>query len=68
MSNDQDEIFRRVLTSQDDLVAASLATKILVARLRADVSEKPESLDKKVKVLADFFAKHRFASKDLAVL
>ncbi len=66
--SDTSAVFRRTLTSNKDLAEASLATKILVTRLRREVSSQPSSLDKAVGELSAYFAKHQFASKDIAVL
>ncbi|WP_108263153.1 hypothetical protein [Mangrovicoccus ximenensis] len=61
-------VFRRTLTSSKELGDASLATKILVTRLRREVSSQPSALDKAVTELSAYFSKHQFASKDIAVL
>ncbi|MBE3637818.1 hypothetical protein [Mangrovicoccus algicola] len=63
-----DAVFRETLTSSKDLGEASLATKILVANLRREVSGQPALLDQAVSSLSAYFAKHQFASKDLAAL
>lgn len=61
-------VFRRVLTSSKDLSDASLATKILVTRLRREVATKPATIDHAIGELTAYFAKHQFAAKDYAAL
>ncbi|WP_138464979.1 hypothetical protein [Poseidonocella sp. HB161398] len=61
-------VFRRTLTSNKDLGGASLATKILVTRLRRQVSDTPSALDQAIRELSSYFDKHQFASKDMAAL
>ncbi|MEM9839936.1 MAG: hypothetical protein AAF830_12400 [Pseudomonadota bacterium] len=58
----------RALQSDSDLSSASLATKILVARLRKEVKADPASLTAKTAELATFFQKNTFATRDLAVI
>lgn len=61
-----DPRWRRVLTSESDLGAASLATRILVARLRREVRAQPASLAAKIDELRAFLLKNSFAVKDVA--
>ena len=59
---------QKVLTSSSDLSKASLATKILISRLRLDVASQPANLSLAMSELKAFFAKHPFAQKDLQAL
>ncbi|MBZ4022315.1 hypothetical protein CKO11_07570 [Rhodobacter sp. TJ_12] len=61
-----DPRWKRVLTSDSDLSSASLATRILISRLRREVSEAPATLSAKMGELRDFVAKNSFAMGDLA--
>lgn len=61
-----DPRWRRVLTTQSDLSAASLASRILISRLRREVEGSPASLAEKIAVLRAFFAKNSFAHADFA--
>ncbi|WP_274963072.1 hypothetical protein [Thioclava electrotropha] len=61
-----DPRWKRVLTSQSDLSAASLATKILIARLRREVAARPASLGEKIAELREFVTKNAFAAGDVA--
>lgn len=55
-----------LLTSTSDLSKASLATRILVSRLRIEVKAQPASLSGKIEELKAFIAKNAFANADLA--
>ena len=66
--SDATAVFRRTLTSNKELADATLATKILVTRLRREVAAQPGGIDKAVAELTAYFAKHTFASKDIAAL
>lgn len=55
-----------LLTGTADLSKASLATRILVSRLRIEVKAQPASLAAKVDELKAFVAKNAFANADLA--
>jgi hypothetical protein len=66
--NSDDPRWRRALLSQSDVAAASLATKILISRLRQDVKTRPAEIQSKINELRAFFEKHAFAQKDLALL
>ena len=59
---------RRALTGSSDLSATSLATKILVSRLRREIAAQPARLSTGVTELQAFFAKHQFAQNDLQAL
>jgi hypothetical protein len=61
-----DPRWRRVLTSQSDLSAASLATRILISRLRREVELTPSSILENVALLRAFFIKNSFAHADFA--
>lgn len=61
-----DPRWKRVLTSNSDLAAASLATRILISRLRREVAEAPGSLMAKIGELRDFIAKNSFALADVS--
>lgn len=61
-----DPCWRRVLTSSSDLAAASLATRIMITRMRREVAEKPASLWDQVSQLRAFYAKNTFAVSDIA--
>lgn len=61
-----DPRWKRVLTTQSDLSAASLATRILVSRLRREVAGAPASLGAKIGELRDFIQKNAFAVADVA--
>ncbi len=61
-----DPCWRKVLTTESDISAASLATRILVSRLRREVGQAPASLMEKVAELHSFFVKNSFAVADIA--
>ncbi|MGO4852733.1 hypothetical protein [Phaeovulum sp. W22_SRMD_FR3] len=61
-----DPRWSRVLTSESDLSAASLATRILVTRLRREVKSAPAVLSSKIGELRDFVGKNTFAHADVA--
>ncbi|MFD2173577.1 hypothetical protein [Rhodobacter lacus] len=61
-----DPRWKRVLTSNSDLSAASLATRILISRLRREVADVPGALATKVSELRDFVTKNPFAVADVA--
>ena len=61
-----DPRWSRVLTSQSDLSATSLATRILISRLRREVAAAPATLAAKISELRDFVMKNAFAVADLA--
>lgn len=55
-----------LLTGSSDLSKASLATRILVSRLRIEVKAKPDQLAAKLEELKAFIAKNAFAGVDLS--
>ncbi len=55
-----------LLTGTTDLSKASLATRILVSRLRIEVKAQPANLPAKLEELKSFIAKNAFAGIDLA--
>ena len=61
-----DKRLTALLTGSTDLSKASLATRILVSRLRIEVRAKPDSLPAKLEELKAFIAKNVFAGIDLA--
>ncbi|SFJ91737.1 hypothetical protein [Celeribacter neptunius] len=61
-----DPRWQRVLTSDSDLSAASLATKILVTRLRREARSDPSSISGKISELRAYFEKNAFAQADIA--
>ncbi|SOC03096.1 hypothetical protein [Rhodobacter maris] len=61
-----DPRWKRVLTSDSDLSAASLATRILISRMRREVAEAPGALAAKVGELRDFVTKNPFAVADVS--
>ena len=61
-----DPRWKRVLTSNSDLSSASLATRILVTRLRREVSGAPAALAEKIAELHAFITKNSFARADAA--
>lgn len=63
-----DPRWRKVLTTDSDIAAASLATRILIARLRREVAKTPSALNEKITELRDFFTKNAFATADIAGL
>lgn len=63
-----DAIWRRVLTSESDLSKASLATRILMGRLRREVGSDRKNMDRCVGELRGFFETNTFATRDLAHL
>lgn len=62
-----DPRWQRALTGAEPKVA-SLATKLLLTRLRDDVRRDPKVLGPSVTQLHDFFAANAFAMRDLAAL
>ena len=61
-----DPRWKRVLTSDSDLSATSLATRIMIARLRREVAAAPGALAAKIGELRDFVTKNSFAVADVA--
>lgn len=58
----------RILTSSADLSKASLATRILITRLRLEVKTQPAALRTKVSELQNFCAARDYAAAELASL
>lgn len=65
--NPSDPCWQRVLGSEKDLSAASLATKILVSRLRREVKSNPYSMNDKIAELRGYFEQNQFAAKDISL-
>lgn len=61
-----DGCWKRVLQSQSDLSNVSLATRLLVSRLRREISGNPGALPGKINELREFFSKNAFAQADIA--
>ena len=63
-----DPRWRRALTSDEDLCAAALSTRLLVSRLRREVRADPACLEQKAEELRAFFRNNADARPDLARL
>jgi hypothetical protein len=61
-----DPRWKRVLTTDSDLSSASLATRILITRLRREVAGAPAALAAKIAELHGFVSKNSFAHADAA--
>ncbi|MEI4473036.1 hypothetical protein [Frigidibacter sp. MR17.24] len=61
-----DPRWKRVLTSEAELGSASLATRILVNRLRREVKAVPGSIGSKSAELRDFVTRNSFALADIS--
>lgn len=61
-----DPRWQRVLTSNSDLSATSLATRILITKLRREVAGAPAALAVKVAELHSFVTQNSFAHADAA--
>lgn len=59
---------RTLITSDSALSSASLATRIVVGRLRIEVRNNPGLIDAKVHELAAFARDNSYAAADLAQL
>lgn len=59
---------RALITSDSGLSAASLATRIVVGRLRIEVRNNPGLLDAKVQELITFARENSYAATDLVQL
>lgn len=57
---------KALITGTSDLSKASLASRVLLNRLRIEARTNPASLPQKVAELAAFIAKHAFAADDFA--
>lgn len=58
----------RILNSDSDLSAASLATKFLINRLRREVKGNPSDMTAKIAELRTFFENNAFAQNDIPLL
>jgi hypothetical protein len=63
-----DPRWTRILQSESDLSAATLATKFLITRLRREVKGSPAEMSAKVAELCEYFRNTPFAQKDIALL
>lgn len=59
---------RAIISSDSGLSSASLATRIVVGRLRIEVRNNPAALDAKVQELATFARDNAYAATELAQL
>ncbi|MGH1453456.1 MAG: hypothetical protein ACRBBV_09825 [Paracoccaceae bacterium] len=62
-----DACWQRAIGTEKDLSAATLATKILVSRLRREVKSSPHAMADKIAELRAYFEKNGFATKDIAL-
>ncbi len=62
-----DPCWQRAICNDKDLSAASLATKILVSRLRREMKSEPSTMHQKIAELRSYFEKNAFAKKDIAL-
>ncbi|QBX34947.1 hypothetical protein E4191_09645 [Paracoccus liaowanqingii] len=62
-----DPCWQRAICTEKDLSAASLATKILVSRLRQETRSNPATVNEKIAELRKYFEKYTFAAKDIAL-
>ncbi|CUH79095.1 hypothetical protein [Tropicibacter naphthalenivorans] len=62
-----DPRWSRILQTDKELPQASLATRILLTRLRGDVRSSPGALAAKIAELRAYFEKNTFAQKDIAL-
>lgn len=63
-----DTKLRRIITTSSDLAAASMATRIVVTRMRVEVTNYPDRLSAKIAELRDFVKQHDFARDDLSAM
>lgn len=61
-----DPRWQRVLTSENDIAQASLATKILITRLRRETKAAPGNLNAAITELRGYLEKNAFAQADIA--
>lgn len=61
-----DPRLKRVLTSENDLGKASLATRVLVSRLRREIKAHTVKMNDAISELCVFISKNPFAQSDLA--
>lgn len=57
---------KALITGTSDLTGASLASRVLLNRLRIEARHNPASLPQKVAELSAFIAKNAFAAADFA--
>ncbi|HEY9019112.1 MAG: hypothetical protein QUV10_09040 [Paracoccaceae bacterium] len=57
---------KTLIQSEDNISSASLATRILLGRLRIEVRNNPTLIDAKVTELMEFVRVNRYAADDLA--
>ena len=62
-----DPRWQRVLMSDAEMSRASLATRILLTRLRSEVRRSPADLATKARELQAFYVKNSFAQADVAL-
>ena len=63
-----DECWGALLTGVSERKFSSLATRLLVARLRRDVRRDPDTLTKAIDELHAFFITNPFAARDISAL
>lgn len=63
-----DTRWSRVLKSSTDLANVSLATRLLVSRLRREAQANPAAVSSAAEELREFFMKNPFAQPDIAKL
>lgn len=57
---------KTLIQSEDNISSASLATRILLGRLRIEVRNNPTLIDAKVTEFMEFVRVNRYAADDLA--
>lgn len=57
---------KALITGTSDLSKASLASRVMLNRLRVEVRTNPASLPAKLAELSAFIAKHAYAAEDFA--
>ncbi|MCI4664876.1 MAG: hypothetical protein MRY74_09160 [Neomegalonema sp.] len=68
MPNLNDPKWVAAIQNNKDMGKATLATRLLLTRLRQEVKANPGSLREKARELFEFFEKNAFAQKDVALL
>lgn len=63
--NETDPRWERVLTSESNVSSASLATKILISRLRIQVKLNPNALTPAINEFRSYFLNNDFARADV---
>jgi hypothetical protein len=64
----QDLCWQRLLTTESPPEFKALATKLMVARLRREVKQKPSALPTATEELSAFFSANAFAQQELTFL